>query len=359
MAKKKAKNADVESNEIILDGIPGADQMSEENANKEFKVDLNFEDEPKSEDDEVEFPKEGEVEEITEEELKTDTEEAEQDSEEEAEAETAEVESEDGETGEQTEVLADDAGDTQQSEGTVPESADGEAPEKEKEPMIPKSRFDEVLQKQKALQKQLDEAQNPPLEAIKEAPEYNFDEKEQEYQELVLNGEQDKATKLRAEIRDAEKQQMMFEMQSRMGQTVQQSNEATELQAKAVEIQKIYPMLDETSAVYDEVKTQEVLDLRDAYMIQGRTGAEALQKAVDLLMPSPVDAKTPDPVEQKVTEKKKVANVSKKIEAAESQPPAMKGKNKTEKKIDLNTLSAEEFDALPPETLKRMRGDFG
>ena len=357
MAKKKAQNADVESNDIVLDGIPGADQISEEDANKEFKVDLNFEDEPKSEDDEVEFPKEGEIEEITEEELKTDPEETEQEPEEET--ETAEAESADQENGEQPEVLGDDAGDSQQSEGTIPENADGEAPEKEKEPMIPKSRFDEVLQKQKALQKQLEEVQNPPLEAIKEAPEYNFDEKEQEYQELVLNGESEKASSLRAEIRDAEKQQMMFEMQSRMGQTVQQSNEATELQAKAVEIQKIYPMLDETSAVYDEVKTQEVLDLRDAYMIQGRTGAEALQKAVDLLMPSPVDAKTPDPVEKKVAENKKVANVTKKIEAAESQPPEMKGKNKTEKKIDINTLSLDEFDALPPETLKRMRGDFG
>ena len=37
----------------------------------------------------------------------------------------------------------------------------------------------------------------------------------------------------------------------------------------------------------------------------------------------------------------------------------MKGQSKTEKKIDLNVLSTEEFDALPEETLKRMRGDFG
>jgi hypothetical protein len=56
---------------------------------------------------------------------------------------------------------------------------------------------------------------------------------------------------------------------------------------------------------------------------------------------------------------KKVANVQKKLEAADSQPPAMKGKNKVEKKIDLNVLSADEFDALPAETLRRMRGDFG
>ena len=52
-------------------------------------------------------------------------------------------------------------------------------------------------------------------------------------------------------------------------------------------------------------------------------------------------------------------DTQKKIEAAEKQPPAMKGKNKTEKKIDISKMSVDEFDALPPETLRRMRGDFG
>ena len=71
------------------------------------------------------------------------------------------------------------------------------------------------------------------------------------------------------------------------------------------------------------------------------------------------EAPKEDPVQKEITEKKKIANTKKKIEAAEKQPPAMKGKNKTEKKVDINTMSVDEFDALPPETLKRMRGDFG
>jgi hypothetical protein len=137
-----------------------------------------------------------------------------------------------------------------------------------------------------------------------------------------------------------------------------QSKEA-DLLAKAAEVEAKYPALDQNSATFDEPKAKEVLELRDAYIIQGYQGADALDKAVNLIMPSPVDEKTLDPVEQKVVEKKKVANVNKKIAAAESQPPAMKGKNKTEKKVDINTLSIDEFDALPAETLKRMRGDFG
>ena len=66
-----------------------------------------------------------------------------------------------------------------------------------------------------------------------------------------------------------------------------------------------------------------------------------------------------DPIQKEVAEKKKTANVNKKLDAAESQPPAMKGKNKVEKKVDITNMSVDEFDALPAETLKRMRGDFG
>ena len=89
-------------------------------------------------------------------------------------------------TGEET-VLADDEGDTQQSERT------DEGGLAQKEPMIPKSRFDEVLAKQKALQKKLDEALAPKIEDVTEAPECDFDSKEIEYQTLVMEGEDRKS----------------------------------------------------------------------------------------------------------------------------------------------------------------------
>ena len=62
---------------------------------------------------------------------------------------------------------------------------------------------------------------------------------------------------------------------------------------------------------------------------------------------------------KKIVEKKKIANTTKKVQASEKQPPAMKGKNKVEKKVDINKMSVDEFSALPDETLRRMRGDFG
>ena len=363
MAKnKKAKAPEVEDNlDVVYDGIPGADKVTDEDV-KPFDVDLNFEDEPKAEDieeDVEETTEEEEVEEVEETEPEVAEEEPTEGEEPEGEEPVEEAEGEGTESDSPEGVPEEPADDTRQSEEPVSEGADEEAT---KEPMIPKKRFDEVLAKQKALQKQLEEATNP-QEKVEALPDYDFQAKELEYQQHILNGEGEKAAELRSEIREQERQTMLYEVQQQLGQTVQQSTEAAALQAKALELQAEYPVLDENHVSYDEVKAQEVMDLRDAYMIQGFQAADALQKATTLLMPAKevesAPSSAPDPVIKKAQEKKKAANVDKKIKAAESQPPEMKGKNKVDKKIDIDLLSTDEFDALPEETLRRMRGDFG
>ena len=68
---------------------------------------------------------------------------------------------------------------------------------------------------------------------------YDFASKEAEYQQLVLDGETEKATALRNEIRTAEKEQIMFEVQQSTTQNIQQSTEVQAIQAKAVELEAI------------------------------------------------------------------------------------------------------------------------
>lgn len=340
-----AKNPEVENDERVeYDTMPGADPKTEEDA-EGYQVDLNFEDSEETEDE-------------TQEEEENEVDEAEEESSEEPEEETEEedVEStgEEAEDSGEEELLAENEGDTQQPEEPAEEGL------AQKEPMIPKSRFDEVLAKQKALQKQLDEARAPKIEDVTEAPEFDFDAKEVEYQTLVMDGETEKATKLRSEIRAAERQQMMFEMQAKMGQTVTQNQEMVDLQTKATELEALYPELNQANPQFDQDKTNEVLELRDAYMTQGYMGADALDKAVKLIMGAVVPkAPASDPVQKEIVEKKKIANTNKKVEAAQKQPPAMKGKNKVDQKVDIRNMSVDEFDALPAETLRRMRGDFG
>ena len=354
MAKTKEKNNAEKMDDLIMDGMPGADVVSEEEA-KAFEVDLNF--------DEVQEDKNEEVEEqndaVAEEEVAETEPEAESAEEEPAEPEEISEEGVD----EDSEPVAQP--DLQTIEGSEQGLDEQTNVKQTKAPMVPKSRLDEVLAKNKAMQKKLNEVQETEAKALENAPEYDFDSKEIQYQELMLNGEAEQAVSLRNEIRNAEKEQFMFEMQAKMGQTVQQSNEMNELQAKAAEIEATFPVLNENDATFDVDLQSQVIELRDAFVSQGYTLADSLAKATEytlavkkpeLLKPAADPTSTANKVLQQKTQ---TANVNKKLQAADSQPPAMKGESKTEKKVDLSLLSSEEFDALPAETLRRMRGDFG
>ena len=356
MAKDKS------TDELVFDGMPGADAKTEEDV-KPFQVDMNFE----TTEEEVE---ETETEEETTEEEPVAEETTEEVAEEQVEEPVAEETESESEETEQESVPGNDeqpveAVEEGSEEPKVEEVAEVEEP---KSPMVPKSRLDEVLAKNKEMQKRLQDIEGEKTDAP-EVPEYDFVGKEKEYQELVLDGETEKAAILRNEIRKAERTQLMSEMQSQMGQTVQQDREQHELAKKASEIMEVFPIFDEKSKSYDEKLTQEVMELRDAFIYQGYGAADSLAKATEvtlltkkpeLLQTSDEPKADPAPTLTKaVQEKKQKATVQKKVEASQAQPPEMKGdSSKNKKVVDINTLSDDEFGALPEETLRRMRGDF-
>ena len=360
MAEENKTNIDV-----INDTMPGADPVSAEDK-EGFKVDLNFEEvepvedetEEESEEEEVEFPAEEEVvEEEAEEEEDADTEDG-------TDQDEAEV------PGEPSEEESEEPGDEDPT--AIVEEEEVEKPqEPEKAPMVPKSRLDEVLAKNKKMQKQLDDMQQKEAEAQAEAPQYDFEAQEVAYQEAILDGDSAKAASIRQEIRKAEREQTMFEVQQQMGQSISMSQAEQELAVKAQEIQSTFAVLDENSADFDENLATEVRDLRDAFMTQGYTPADSLAKATEYTLAAkrPELLKTEDDSvletttkqNKAVVEKRNKATVKKKLEASKSQPPKMKGESaaRKDKVTDINTLSDDEFRALPEETLRRMRGDFG
>lgn len=234
--------------------------------------------------------------------------------------------------------------------------------------MVPKARLDEVLAKQKALQKQLDEI-NAANEKNDQAPEeYDFDAKELAYQNFVLDGETEKAVALRREIRQAERAQLEYEMRQEMTQNISADRQMTALQQAAAAMEEAYPVFDQNSESYSEELTNEVVELRDAFIARNYDAVDALSKAVQYVVKSndldqpaasaPSLAGKASPVDEVA---KKRAQVSKKLKAAEAQPPELPGESSSthgEKGIDLSTLTEEEFDALPEATLKRLRGDI-
>ena len=341
--KKEAKPTD----DIVMDSMPGGDVKTKEEI-EPFQVDLNFEDAPAEEPAEEVV---AEVEEEVEEEVVAEAEEV-------IEEPVAETE----------EVAAEEDTVEFPAEEVVEEVVAEEETKKPKAPMVPKSRLDEVLAKNKKMQKRIQEIEQKEAEAKEAAPSYDFDTKEQEYQQLILDGESSKAVELRNEIRKAEKDAMMFDIQKQMGQTVQQNQSQQELQAKAAEIASTFSILDENSADFNEDLTREVMDLRDAFIVQGYEPADSLARATEytlavkqpeLLKPSEAKEATQA---KKIVEKKQKANVKNKIAASKAQPPALKGESASsrgDKVTNINTLSDDEFGALPEETVRRLRGDFG
>ena len=351
MAKK-----DNDTTELEFEGMPGADAKTEEDV-APFQVDMNFE-EPETTEAEVE-------EEETEEEVvgEETTEEVAEEQVEEAPVEEPESETE---TSEPETVQGDDEQPVEAVEEGTEEVE--EVVEEPKAPMVPKSRLDEVLAKNKEMQKRLQDIEGKEAEETK-APEYDFVAQEKAYQDLVLEGETEKAALVRQEIRSAEREQLMSEMQSKMGQTVQQDRELHELTQKASEIMEVFPIFDEKSKAYDEGLTNEVMELRDAFIYQGYGAADSLAKATEvtllskkpeLLQGETAPAVDPAPTLTKaVQEKKQKATVKKKVEASQAQPPEMKGESaKNKKVVDINVMSDDEFRALPEDTLRRLRGDF-
>jgi len=341
MAKAESTETAQDDGAIIMDTMPGADSSTEPQSTEKFEVDLNFEESPATETEEVET-KEDAVEENLEAE---------------AEAETSDDKAE-------PEAVEEAAPSADSDEAQVEENT----AKKPKAPMVPKSRLDEVLAKNKKMQKQLDEIQQKEAEAAAEAPKYDFATKETEYQQLILEGESAKAVALRNEIRAAEKEQLMFEVNQQMGQSIQINQAEQELQAKAAEIANTFSILDENSADFNQELTQEVLELRDAFITQGYAPSDSLARATEytlaakkpeLLQPAEAKAATQT---QKITEKRQKTTVKKKLAAAKAQPPKLKGEGASKHGDgvpDINVLSDDEFGALPEDTLKRMRGDFG
>lgn len=275
---------------------------------------------------------------------------------------TAEVEEEEAET-ETEEVTAEVEEEVTAEVEEEPEPELEEAPTKK--PMVPKSRLDEVLAKQKALQKQLDDMKAAQTLAEEAPSEYAFSDKEIEYQNLVLDGESQKAAALRAEIRAAERAQLEYEMTQKMTKTVSENQQLTALQQAASELEESFPVFDQNSETYNAEYTQEVIDLRDAFILKGENAVAALSKAAKFVVREySLDTAAPSltaPPRNTVDEvAKKRAEVSRKLKAADSQPPELPGEssaNRGEKMMDVNSMTEEEFNALPEATLRRLRGD--
>tara|TARA_A100001037_G_scaffold70362_1_gene62945 strand:+ start:11308 stop:12375 length:1068 start_codon:yes stop_codon:yes gene_type:complete len=347
-----------EEKAVELEVMPGAEAMEQPE-----NIDLNFEVvEEANETTEPETEAEPEVE------AQSDTDNTEEAvAEETTEEPTAEVEETVEEPAEETEQVA---------EQTETEEVVEEPPvEKPKKQMVPKSRLDQALNKQKELQRKLEEIQNKQTESeATPTPSYDFDKAEVDYQALVLDGKSQEAVALRKEIRAAEREALRQEMQEDVTQTVSANQEQAETQKLAAEIEAEFTIFDQNHKDFNESMAQEVIALRDGFIQHNHSGPEALRKAADMVIkaydlrgPASQQAETPTLAAKKAPTKppvdevaRKRKQVNEKLKAAEAQPPELPGESSAahgEKPLDIDNMTEDEFNALPPATIARLRGD--
>lgn len=260
------------------------------------------------------------------------------------------------------------------------EEEEEEVEKPKKEIKIPKSRFDEVIaQREEAKERNLWlEAQleklissqkvNEVVAPVKpKEPDYNFEEAEERYVNLIIEGEIAKATKLRSEI-DKARQDNLKAIISEITESV--TSKAKSESSALLDEEKFntlienfenkYKFLDTSSDEYNEEAVDTVNTLLAGYVAAGKTKAEGLRLAVNKVAPLYEKTKEVKETKQSLGNKRKVEAGRKAAQAANSQPT--KTKSVSTRTVDKETvnvakMSEKEFAQLTEKEKRILRGD--
>lgn len=253
------------------------------------------------------------------------------------------------------------------------ELADGKAK------MVPHARFHEVNERAKEAERialeereariRLEErmailqGENKPKE--KEAPAFDFDAKEDEYMEAMLEGDTAKAKAIRKEIREADRSQIEAEMENRTSAKIDQ-RESTRLFMEAAEqAVEDYPFLADGPGQNKEA-VADVKVWRDHFINKGDPAHVAISKAAKKVGPIYAEDYTEEELAGKtlslaeLRKRQQAQARTRNASASSQQPPAVKGgmgERGRNRNLSVADLSDEEFDKLTPKEKAELRGD--
>jgi len=301
---------------------------------------------------------------------------------EELEEDDEELEDEDDE-----EVLEEDEEDEPEEDEDDDEEEDEEDEGDEEEARIPRSRLNQVINEREAERERsawLEEQNERLIEllttsqgTVQEAPPapkeppYDFDGKEEEYAELIIDGETAKAAKLRNEITAAREKQLTEQIRAAKEEASSDAYTKAEAAREEDRFQKAiqssiesYDFLDDASDAYDERAVTAVNAMMQGNIAGGMTKSKALQEAVAEL--GPLYAKKlgikEEPKKESLGKKRTKTARKKAAKASQQQPPATKRAAKGKASRDLDTLdlakmSESEYNKLTLRERKALRGD--
>ncbi len=236
--------------------------------------------------------------------------------------------------------------------------------------MIPKARFDEVNNAKKAAElreaallaeiEALRRGEVKP-EAAKEATAEAVPEVsalEDAYTDALMDGDRDKARELRMQINAIIRDSAVQEVEHRTNQ-VQQSQS---IAAAAAAVIEQYPEFNDAGEHANAEAIGELVEMRDFFIAaKGMSPAEAITKAAEKVARMYNLGAEPEVVDEtKQVDDRTVVAIKRGAKVAASQPSTGAvgvGTRQDAAKVNIQTMSEEQFEALPEAEKKRMRGD--
>lgn len=236
--------------------------------------------------------------------------------------------------------------------------------------MIPKARFDEVNNAKKAAEQReatllaeieaLRKGEVKP-EAVKEAvaeaaPEVSA--LEDQYTDALMDGDRDKARELRMQINAIIRDSAVQEIEHRTSQATESNN----INAAAAAVIEQYPEFNDAGEHANAEAIGELVEMRDFFIAaKGMSPAEAITKAAEKVARMyGLGAEAEPADETKPVDDRTVVAIKRGAKIAASQPSTAAvgvGTRQDAAKVNIQTMSEEQFEALPEAEKKRMRGD--
>lgn len=190
---------------------------------------------------------------------------------------------------------------------------------------------------------------------------------EKEHTKLLLDGEGDKAAAVMKEIRQSERAIARLETQETASVATAQAVEQVRFDAVITHLEATYDALNPNHEAFDPDLVDMVLE-KQARLIQTdrMASSAALKAAADKVMgkfaPREERGESRGLAAGAKDGDRKKGQVEKNLDTARRQPASMKDSGKDsdragEQKIDVGSLTASEFDALPESTKRKLRGD--
>ena len=209
-------------------------------------------------------------------------------------------------------------------EEKAPEPAAEAKPERE--PVIPRARFDELNAKLHAEREETERLralleQNAKPDAVTPAPQTDdIEALEAQYFDAMIDGDRTKAVAIRSQINRMIQTQAETEAAQKVAGEMTAREQRTSFESAVSQTLDAYPFLDSASPDANMDAIADVIEWRDFYINKGATPAAALQKAAAKI--GPMYAETKQPTPEMKTDTRKQDALKRNLADAESQAPA-------------------------------------